>query len=226
MSPDQRRNTLAKIHIARKDLALDEDTYRAMLAELTGKTSSKDMSDNQLGKVLNHLRNKGWKPRAPSATGSQRRQDTSDQASKVRALWLFLYELGQVGNPSEAALATYVKRIAKVDDMHWANAHAMERIIETLKKWAMRTLPQRVDTLWKILDSTGLRSILTARLAWKKTLGPKGTRAGFDKFHAAYDEIMRHITKEGIRLDPSIAPRVQPATRAGTDEKEAIQSAR
>lgn len=32
---------LAKIHIARKDLGLDEDTYRAVLIRITGKRSAK-----------------------------------------------------------------------------------------------------------------------------------------------------------------------------------------
>lgn len=223
MTPDQRRNTMAKIHIAKKDLALDDDTYRAMLIELTGKSSAKDLTGNQLGKVLHHLKSKGWKPRAPKASASQRRQDTTAEATKVRAMWLFLYSLGQVNNPSEAALARYVKRIARVDDLHWADAKAMDRLIETLKKWVMRVLPDRVDTLWNILASTGSSDIHGAGCAWKTTWTQDGTRAGYDKFLNAYRIIMLAIEEHRIRLAPTLAPRFQPIDTLGTEKKEAVQ---
>ena len=37
---ESRKSLMAKIHIAQKDLGLDEDTYRAMLFNLTGKISA------------------------------------------------------------------------------------------------------------------------------------------------------------------------------------------
>lgn len=66
----------------------------------------------------------------------------------MRALWLFLHELGAVRDPSEAALSAYVKRIASVDDVQWMRGgRRVETVIESLKKWAMRYLPAAVATL-------------------------------------------------------------------------------
>lgn len=60
--------------------------------------------------MLEHLKTKGFQVR-PKA--GDRSQTINPDASKVRALWLFLHALGVVNDPSERALAAYVKRIAK-----------------------------------------------------------------------------------------------------------------
>lgn len=62
-----RNPTLAKIHIAKKQLGLDDDTYRAMLQAHGGVTSSKDLSILGAAKVLAHLERSGFKPKASTA---------------------------------------------------------------------------------------------------------------------------------------------------------------
>lgn len=149
MSPNAERSRLIKlIHVARRDLEkagrMDEPTYRTMLQTAGGADSTAKMGVPALMRVLEQAKKAGFKVRSKA---SDRRQDTSAEARKVRALWLFLHELQAVRDPSEAALATYVRRIAHVDDMRWADSQAMRRLIETMKKWAMRVLPAAVDQL-------------------------------------------------------------------------------
>ncbi|QPF74201.1 regulatory protein GemA [Roseateles sp. DAIF2] len=147
----QRTRLVKLIHVARRDLELDEDTYRLMLRNVGGTDSTTRMELRQLQAVVDHLKTKGFKVRARSSKTGQarpdRRQDNSDGARKVRALWLFLAELGALRDPSERALAAYCKRIAKVDDLHWAGHDQMQTLIETLKKWAMRFLPAAIGKL-------------------------------------------------------------------------------
>ena len=45
-------NQTARIHIGKARLGMDDDTYRAFLQRLTGKTSSKDMTTAQRALVL------------------------------------------------------------------------------------------------------------------------------------------------------------------------------
>ena len=45
-------NQTARIHIGKARLGMDDDTYRAFLQRLTGKSSSKDMSTGQRARVL------------------------------------------------------------------------------------------------------------------------------------------------------------------------------
>ncbi|EED67925.1 regulatory protein GemA [Comamonas testosteroni] len=140
------RNRLIKlIQVARRDLNLDEPNYRAILFTQGRNESLAAMPIDGMQKVLDYLKAQGFKVRS---TKTDRKQATGKDASKVRALWLFLHELGAVRDPSEAALTAYVKRIAKVDDVQWLRSgRRVEVVIESLKKWAMRYLPAAVATL-------------------------------------------------------------------------------
>lgn len=144
-----RRSTLIKlIHVAKRELGqkhgLDDAAYRQILLSFGKDSSLKTMAVPGMVAVLDHLKSKGFQVR-PKA--GDRRQAVNPSASKVRALWLFLHELGEVRDPSEKALAAYVKRIAQVDDLHWASSRATDSLIETLKMWAMRLLPAALRVL-------------------------------------------------------------------------------
>ena len=141
---EYRNGLIRLIQVARRDLNLDETNYRAILFAQGGNESLAAMSIDGMKKVLDYLKAQGFKVRK---TRTDRKQATGKDASKVRALWLFLHELGAVHDPSEAALTSYVKRIAKVDDVQWMRGERVEVLIETLKKWCMRFLPQAVLAL-------------------------------------------------------------------------------
>jgi len=51
---------LAKIHIAKKELGMDDSTYRAMLKQVAGVDSSKDLSAQGRALVLEHLKKAGF----------------------------------------------------------------------------------------------------------------------------------------------------------------------
>ena len=171
-----RQRLIRLIHVARRELRLDEPTYRTVLQAAGGAESTTAMNPRQLQAVLDRLKQAGFKVRAPSGPQSSaltssaraapdRRQDTRREALKVRALWLFLHHLGAVRDPSERALAAYVRRIGKVDDMHWADGDRMLALIETLKKWAMRYLPAAVATLMAEVAEQHRRQPLDAEQA-------------------------------------------------------------
>ncbi|HEY0953990.1 MAG TPA: regulatory protein GemA [Roseateles sp.] len=150
----ERARLVKIIHVARRELAMDESTYRLMLTNVGGSASTTSMELKQLNAVLAHLKSKGFKVRAAKKTDApaaprqpDRRQLSTPSARKVRALWLFLHQLGAVRDPSESALAAYCKRIAKVDDLHWADGEALDLLVETMKKWAMRFLPAAIKAL-------------------------------------------------------------------------------
>lgn len=152
----QRARLVKLIHVARRELDMDEDTYRLMLQNVGGADSTMRMELGKLKAVVDHLKAKGFKVRAkaqPATTSRRdRRLDSSPSARKVRALWLMLHQLGAVRDPSEQALAVYCKRIAKVDDLHWANDQQMHDLVETLKKWALRFLPAAIAELGRQLS--------------------------------------------------------------------------
>ncbi|OLF53869.1 hypothetical protein BTN82_14955 [Pseudomonas chlororaphis] len=127
------------IHVARRELRMDDDTYRLMLAgmtELGGATSSADLSVPNLLRVLEQLKQKGFKPR-PNKAG-KRPQANDEQSKKIRSLWLALHDLGAVRDPSEAALASFVKSMTKVSALQWLSVRQASRVIENLKQWQHR----------------------------------------------------------------------------------------
>jgi len=123
---------IAAVHAAKKAHGLDDDTYRAMLAtHAGGKTSSKDCSAAQLRAVLDHLN-------GAKKTPSGRARADSPVAKKARALWLSLYALGGVSDPSERALTAWVERQYQVSDLRFVPAADAFAVIEGLKQWAGR----------------------------------------------------------------------------------------
>ena len=61
--PKLRNKDLAKIHIAKKQLGMDEDTYREMLRNIADVESATDLTDQGRFKVLRHLHQIGFKSR-------------------------------------------------------------------------------------------------------------------------------------------------------------------
>lgn len=141
---DARRRALyGKIEIAKKALALDDDAYRDIVEKLFGKRSRTKLSNAQLVDLVEHFKSLGFKPKrtGPKRAGTRPLADSA-WAAKIRALWLSLYHLGLVSDPSETALSAFVKRQAKVDDMRWLAPEQAFRAIEALKQWAARPVVQ------------------------------------------------------------------------------------
>lgn len=55
-----RKRQLAQIHIAKSDLGLDDDTYRAMLMDVAGVDSASKLNAKQRRAVLERFESKGW----------------------------------------------------------------------------------------------------------------------------------------------------------------------
>jgi phage gp16-like protein len=130
-----RRAMLAKVHIARKTLAMDEDDYRQGLLANTGKMSASDCTDAELATVLAWLQSKGWRP-LPKAGGRPMAQHPV--ARKARALWISLYHLGVVHNPSEPALETFARKQTGCETLAWMRQSQGDKLIEALKAMAER----------------------------------------------------------------------------------------
>lgn len=143
---DPKRLRLIKlIHVARRELRMDDDTYRLMLTSmkgLSGATSTADLSVPNLLKVLEQLKQKGFKVRPNKA--AKRPLADDDQSKKIRSLWLTLHDLGAVRDPSEAALAKFVLNMTRVSALQWISAAQASRVIENLKQWHHRVTNKEV----------------------------------------------------------------------------------
>ena len=128
---------IGKIHVAKNQLALADDSYRAVLTRITGKDSSAKMTIPQLEAVLEEFKRLGFKPTGGKRAGTRKKADTA-QAAMIRALWLDLYHFGAVKDPSEEALAAFAKRSCGVPALQWVDSYAADAVIKALRGWLER----------------------------------------------------------------------------------------
>jgi phage gp16-like protein len=164
------RGLYAKIHIARQQLRMIEDDYRALLFLTTGRTSLKDCNTGQLEAMVKAMERKGFRP-APKA--GNRGAATHPVAKKARALWISLHQLGAVRNPSEQALEAFARRQLGCERFSWARQSEGYRVIEALKSMARRAgWPQHDPISQKPLSPLLLQSgLCQAILAKLKAAG-------------------------------------------------------
>jgi phage gp16-like protein len=121
-----RKAELAKIHIAKKDLGLDDDTYRAMLQQVGGVASSKDLTALGRAKVLEHLKSHGFdsKKHIPKKPNNLSR---SKQMGKIEAL------LADAGRPWAYAIGM-ARHMYKKDRLEFCGGDELRGIIAALAK--------------------------------------------------------------------------------------------
>lgn len=127
--------SLAAIHTGKKALGLDDDTYRAMLARITGKQSAAVLSEKEREKVIEEMRRQGFrKALKPSQKVLEGRF-----AKKLQALWISAYNLGLISDRRDKALLAFVKRQTGIDHTRFLhNADDAFKVIEALKAWLSR----------------------------------------------------------------------------------------
>lgn len=134
----QLRNAeIAQIHIAKSQLGLDDETYRATLWAVARVRSAKDLDWTGRKALLEHFKAKGWKP-APPIKAKAVKFVPSGREGMVRALWAELHAAGKVNNPTEAAIGGWLKRNRWPEKPEWLNDRRMTQAIEALKKWLNR----------------------------------------------------------------------------------------
>lgn len=139
-----RQSNLAKIHIAKKDLGMADDAYRAMLLDVAKVDSASKLDFHAQHAVLQRLKELGWKPKAKKVGPKSHKPKgplyKKSMGDKIRALWLELYDLGIVKDNSEAALMAYIKRMSKgqFEAPQFCDQDTASRIIESLKQWKRR----------------------------------------------------------------------------------------
>lgn len=152
MSTSPRTVELAKIHIARKDLHLDEDTYRTIIRDVGGAKSgsSSDLTATGRARILAHFQSKGWKPkrtcRRRPAADKAAGMATDAQIKMIRGIWIRLANAGVVKARDEAGLRAWVRSATRRHHPARAGYHAVEflprevarDVIEQLKQWAHR----------------------------------------------------------------------------------------
>lgn len=134
MNPSNRSRLIAVIHVAKRDLHLDEAVYRDALSAATGKDSLKAMTEAEMHQVIDHFTAFGFQ-----VQGRAKQVIKPDPLTgKIRALWFSLKDAGKLRNSSEEALRAYVVRMTGVETLNWCSVPQKIMLIESMKKWLAR----------------------------------------------------------------------------------------
>ncbi|MPW30478.1 DUF1018 domain-containing protein [Agarivorans sp. B2Z047] len=161
-----RKRLITLLHVAKQSLALDEDIYRAMLFDATGKRSAGDMSVRELEVVLECFKNRGFKP-VSKRPKKRRLSPKSGNAKnpvidKIVAVWITMAKHGFLRDGSEAALDLYVRRMTLrskgkgVDSARWLDVDTAAPVLESLKQWHRRVMIAKLEQQLPQWNSAGL----------------------------------------------------------------------
>lgn len=134
---DRRASLIAKIHIAKQQLDMDDHDYRAMLKRHGAdgeQPSSRTMRMDQLAAVLNEMMDKGWRPAPPKGAGRALKTSAgkSRLISKIEAL---LADKGaRQGRVVPWSYADAIaKRVCGVDKVFWCDENQLRKVVAALE---------------------------------------------------------------------------------------------
>jgi phage gp16-like protein len=137
-TPDERRKKdLAQVHLARKALGLDDETYRAFLRTRFKVESSAKLNADGLRRLLEAFREMGWAPTKKPG------EKASPKVRKVWALWHALGRAGKLDEHSNKALRAFCQRQTGVDDPAFCDSRQLDAVIEALKAWQARPVQRQ-----------------------------------------------------------------------------------
>lgn len=142
------KGVLSKIHIARSQLDMDDDCYRALLRRVAGVESSKDLNTRQVARLMAELEWLGFKPKPSTKSKGkpQNAQQLGPRLDKVEA------QLADMGLPWAYADAL-ARQMFKVERVAWLKkADQLDAMIAALHvEQEKRGLLGNVEELLKLL---------------------------------------------------------------------------
>lgn len=132
MSADQRTRDLAAIHVGKKALGLDDDTYRAMLFTVARVRSAADLDHAGRRAVLEHMRQRGFERlsnRPAPADHGAKPQVAEDRQALIDKMEALLAGAGRHWNYARAM----AKRMFHVEKLEWATPEQLRKLVAALE---------------------------------------------------------------------------------------------
>lgn len=171
---NERTRLIRLVQVGRRSLGLDEETYRELLAQQSGKRSAAELTLQELDKVLLAMKGVGFKPTVKRAVngGKPRRLSPARGAPTrtaeigvIRAIWITMHRHGLLRDGSETALNHYVERQTVrinngvgVAEVAWLSEALAYPVLESLKHWHKREMAKALQAAKKpvpINEKTG-----------------------------------------------------------------------
>lgn len=141
---------LALIHLAKKQLGMDEDAYRQMLRSVAGASSAAELDSDGLDRVMEHLRSCGfektpgrheasgfvaYKQKWRALVGERPGMATSGQLAAIEVTWdsMQSYWMACGSGDRDKALRGFLAARFKTTDLRFLNFEAASKVIYALR---------------------------------------------------------------------------------------------
>ncbi|MDT4815123.1 hypothetical protein FQZ97_481440 [compost metagenome] len=180
------KGILSKVHIARQQLGMDDESYRSLLGRVAGVRSAKDLTGKQAAAVLREFERLGWKPK-PSQKAAGKPHNFATMPEQIRKIEAQLADMSLSWSYADAI----ARQMFKVQRVAWLRkSEQLDAILAALHvEQEKRNLLAQLEELCKRLGVPG-----PERVAGLDQL-PKGwerqrpiLKALVDTLHAAVDE--------------------------------------
>ena len=138
MNPEHRRAMIAKIKIAQKALAMNDDSYRALLTRVTGKDSAAALEKREMEAVLREMQRLGWKPVNPQGTRPRVASAKDRTSAKIGAI---LKELNLSWNYAHGMAKAMFAR----ERVEWLDAVELHKLMQALAVYQRRQRVRRAQ---------------------------------------------------------------------------------
>lgn len=122
----------AVIHVAKSQLAMNDDDYRTLLQRVAGVGSSSDLNDDGFTRLMSEFERLGFRS-ARSKTQATHREGfaTPAQLGKIRALWK-----AYSGNDDELRMGHWLEKTFHVSNLRFLEDWRAGKVIAVLEKMA------------------------------------------------------------------------------------------
>ncbi|MFM5757775.1 gp16 family protein [Aeromonas hydrophila] len=162
---NERTRLIRLVQVGRRSLGLDDETYRELLTQQSGKRSAAELTLQELDKVLLAMKGAGFKPTVKRGVkgGKQKRLSPvsgtpvrTAEIGVIRAIWITMAKHGLLRDGSETALNHYVERQtvrlnkgAGVAEVAWLSEALVYPVLESLKNWHKREMVKALQAAKK-----------------------------------------------------------------------------
>lgn len=125
-----RSKLIQLIHIAKSQVGLSDEDYRAVLESTTKKSSCSDMTVFELNEVLKAMKKLGFRVKKLETKENEIGWDTSkEQLNYIKGMWELVAR-----DKSDRALYRFIKRITGADHPRFMGAAEAQKVILALRK--------------------------------------------------------------------------------------------
>ena len=118
---DRRTRLIAAVHAGARRFGLDDETRRALQLRLTGHASCSEMTEQDLERIVDHLRRAGFRPRRPVS------EDRAPLVRKVYAL------LGDRPVAYAEGILRHMYGEAAPHHLEWATPTQLRKVVAALE---------------------------------------------------------------------------------------------